>query len=546
VTTERPRRRRWWAISALLFLGLLTTGAIVLALRIPYSADGLRARVVSTLADRLDAEVELGRLELHVAPRLRIAGEQLLVSHKGRRDVPPLISVNAFSVGADVLGLWNRHVSSVALTGLAIHIPPDDDADTPAEARDDVARLPAGGDVERVGPGRQVVVDVVHAPDARLVVLRRDPSKPPRVWQMHDLRVESVGAHTAMPFESRLTNAVPPGTIETTGVFGPWHRANPGRTPVDGEFVFHDADLGVFKGISGRLSAHGTYGGTLERLDVRGETETPDFTVQVSGQPVSLKTKYHAIVDGTNGNTTLEQIDAAFLDTALVAKGGVYEVEGVKGREVKLAITMDRARIEDVMRLAVRTAKPPMLGALTLNTDFLLPPGDKDVVDKLRLDGRFSIKAGRFTDPEVQQKINEMSVRASGRLKQLLQADRRSSEGGAEGVGTTGGRPPNVVSDFEGRFRLADGTLHVPAVAFDIPGAAVRLSGRYRLDSETLSFAGNLYMDAKVSQTVSGWKSWLLRIADPLFRKNGRTVVPLKISGTRSKPRFSVDFGRVF
>jgi hypothetical protein len=198
------------------------------------------------------------------------------------------------------------------------------------------------------------------------------------------------------------------------------------------------------------------------------------------------------------------------------------------------------------MRLAMKTTTPPMLGALTLNTEFLLPPGDQDVVDKLRLDGRFSIKGGRFTDPEVQQKINEMSVRASGRLKQLLQGGRRPSNGGGEGVSTTGTRPPNVVSDFEGRFRLADGTLHLPAVAFDIPGAAVRLSGQYRLESETLFFAGNLYMDAKVSETVSGWKSWLLRIADPLFRKNGQTVVPLKISGTRSKPRFSVDFGRVF
>jgi hypothetical protein len=187
-----------------------------------------------------------------------------------------------------------------------------------------------------------------------------------------------------------------------------------------------------------------------------------------------------------------------------------------------------------------------MVGALQLTTQFYLPPGDRDVVDKLALDGRFSINEGRFTDAGVQQKINEMSLRASGKLRQARNDSRATGDRDSRGVATTGSGPPTVVSDFEGRFRLADGTLSLPSVAFDIPGAAVRLSGRYRLEAETLAFAGSLYMDARVSETVIGWKSWLLRIADPLFRKNGQTVVPLRITGTRDKPKFAVDFGRVF
>jgi hypothetical protein len=66
------------------------------------------------------------------------------------------------------------------------------------------------------------------------------------------------------------------------------------------------------------------------------------------------------------------------------------------------------------------------------------------------------------------------------------------------------------------------------------------------LEAETLNFSGNLYMNAKVSQTVSGWKSLLLKIVDPLFRKKGRTVVPIKISGPRGKPQFGIDPKRVF
>ena len=68
--------------------------------------------------------------------------------------------------------------------------------------------------------------------------------------------------------------------------------------------------------------------------------------------------------------------------------------------------------------------------------------------------------------------------------------------------------PASVVSDFKGQFELKDAVIRFPTLVFDIPGAAVRLTGSYPLRGETLAFSGNLYMDAKVSQTVTGWKSW--------------------------------------
>jgi hypothetical protein len=83
-------------------------------------------------------------------------------------------------------------------------------------------------------------------------------------------------------------------------------------------------------------------------------------------------------------------------------------------------------------------------------------------------------------------------------------------------------------------------------VTFDVPGALVELSGQYALMQETITFDGNLFMDAKISQTVTGFKSILLKGVDPLFRRNGRTVVPLTISGTRNDPQFGVNVRRVF
>jgi len=180
-----------------------------------------------------------------------------------------------------------------------------------------------------------------------------------------------------------------------------------------------------------------------------------------------------------------------------------------------------------VMRLAVKTTQPPMTGALRLGTKFDLPPGDQDVVEKLRLDGDFAIGGGRFTDASVQRKINEMSVRALG----------KTGDGEAA---------PKVASDFSGRFALGNGILTLERLTFNIPGAVVELKGQYALRRETLGFVGNLFMDAKVSEVTTGWKSVVLKAVDPLFRKNGRTAIPLKIHGTRNEPLFGIDVRRLF
>jgi len=101
-----------------------------------------------------------------------------------------------------------------------------------------------------------------------------------------------------------------------------------------------------------------------------------------------------------------------------------------------------------------------------------------------------------------------------------------------------------VGSNFDGRFALGNGRLALPTVTFDVPGALVELHGQYGMKREDIAFDGNLYMDAKISQTVTGFKSFLLKAVDPWFRRNGKTVVPLRISGSRADPKFGVDVGR--
>ncbi len=101
----------------------------------------------------------------------------------------------------------------------------------------------------------------------------------------------------------------------------------------------------------------------------------------------------------------------------------------------------------------------------------------------------------------------------------------------------------NVVSDFQGRFKLADGRLVLPELAFSVPGAKVELSGFYALKPETLEFKGQLLIDALVSDTVSGWKRWIMKPADTIFKRpgGGGSAIPIQIKGTRIDPKFGLD-----
>jgi len=288
VTSSGPAhhrtRRRIWLWAALGSGIFLLIALLAIASWVPFSSDTLRARVVATLADRLDAEVELQDLQLRVFPRFRADGIGLTIRHKSRHDVPPLISVKTLRVDANFIGLLRKHVAEITLNGLDIEIPPNRqdqsrDADAPEVA-------PPGGKL----PGSDVIFDHLRTIDARLAIIPSEKGKAPRVWDIHELDMRDVGFDRAMPFDATLTNAVPPGEIATKGSFGPWQREDPGTTALEGTFTFAHADLGVFKGISGTLSAHGEFGGQLGQLGIHGETDTPDFTLSVSGHPMPLHT----------------------------------------------------------------------------------------------------------------------------------------------------------------------------------------------------------------------------------------------------------------
>ena len=105
-------------------------------------------------------------------------------------------------------------------------------------------------------------------------------------------------------------------------------------------------------------------------------------------------------------------------------------------------------------------------------------------------------------------------------------------------------QPPVTVSENENSFTLDNGIITFSDLSFSIPGAAILLHGTYNLRGEDLDFDGQLRMKARLSQTVTGAKSFFLKAVDPFFRKDGKTQIPIKISGTRDKPSFGLDLHR--
>ena len=483
---------------------------------------GVRDRIVEALNDRFSSQVDLTALKAEIVPRPAVSGSGLTLRHEGRTDVPPLIAIDSFEASAGVMGLVRRpvYLRTIALEGLRIHVPV---GGLSAGRSDDG---PHEDHPEKPSP---ILIDTIESRAARLEIASGKPGRLPRIFEIHDLVMRDFGRPEGSRFEAGLTNPTPRGRVETTGIFGPWHADEPGLTPISGAYTFKDADMNVIKGIGGTLASIGSYKGALQRVEVNGQTEIPDFSIDIAGNQVPLRTRYSAVVDGTNGDTFLERVEATLHESLIIARGYVARTEDVKGRQISLDVEMDGARLEDLLRLAVKATTPPLVGRVDLHTKFLLPAGPEDVVDRLQLAGEFQLAEARFTNLNVQQKITTLSRRGRGQ---------ESDEGAAN---------ERVVSNMRGRFTLRDAVLSFSQLEFAVPGSVVQLSGTYHLRKEAMDFRGHLLTDATLADMTSGIKSLLARAAQPFFRRpGGGSKIPIKILGPRSKPEFGVDVGRVF
>jgi hypothetical protein len=547
--TETPVRRRarwpWWVGGGV--VALLATIAVVVDIVAHRTEPFVRQRIVQFLSERFHAHVELDSFHLSIGNTLQgewgiwgegrglriwppAEAEGLHVPYP-KPPVQPLIQLDEFHFHAPLHYKSGEpiHIRQIRIKGLDVRFPPHS-----SMQRSATKVLPGGASPAPANPSNaKFIIDSVDCTNARLALETDKPGKLPLEFLITRLRLKDVQSGEPMIFDAELHNPEPPGAIHTTGSFGPWIVVDPGSSAVRGDYTFNHADLSVFKGIAGILNSTGRFQGTIRNVTVDGKTDTPDFQLARSGHPMKLHTDFHALVDGTNGDTWLDPVDATLEGSHFTAKGHVVRVlkTGEDGRphsighDIALTVNVDRARIEDFLRLATSSALPILNGNIELKAQLHIPPGADPVSHRIGLNGQFVLDNASFSSVTVQKRIRELSLRGQG-MPDLLKSP------AAE----------NVTSHVAGDFSLMGGVLTIPSVTYRVPGADIHLHGTYRSEGESLDFTGTARMQATISEMVGGWKGALLKPADRFFKKNNAgTEIPIYIAGTRDHPQFGYN-----
>lgn len=580
---------RWVGAGLLVALVGLACVVAVLAHR---AEPFLRAQIVHGLQKRFHARVELD--SFHIALHSGLHGQWgVWAEGRGLRIWPsdkaeealgqderelaaevardkPLISVEEFHFHAPLQYKRDQPIviSVVQIQGLDILVPPK--ANPPANTGDVNAALnqsapdtskaaanAASGNTTK-GPSTDagilsdVLVVRVECERANLVMETNKPGKIPLGFAISHMVLTGITTKDPIGFDADLTNPRPLGEIHTTGTFGPWQADDPGMSAVNGDYRFDHADLSGFKGIAGTLNSTGHYQGTLRSIAVDGVTDTPNFELTKFGSPMTLHTSFHATVDGTDGDTWLDPVDATLGQSHFTLHGqvvrlkiadvqgsatnspdsGTSQAEAVSpfrgGHDIALNLNVDRARIEDFLRLTSHSGSPLLTGAVTVKAKLHIPPGQIPVQERLQLAGNFVLDKALFTSAKIQDRIEQLSLRGQGRPKDVKTTD-----------------PATIDSTMKSDFQMAGGVVTLQNLNYSVPGALIQLKGTYGMDGGALDFVGSAKLQATVSEMVGGWKGMLLKPADRFFKKNGAgTEVPIRVGGTREEPTFGIEFDR--
>jgi hypothetical protein len=511
------RHRIWvWIGGAVLVLGI--TALVTIQVLIRRAEPILRQRVTQALSKQLDSRVELGQLNVSVLNGLNVSGNDLRVFPNNpdivSKTKEPLIAIKRFEFHTRVSDLFQRpiHVGIVTVQGMAITIPPKRERKVSAPRR---LGMP------------QFVLDEMVCDDSYLLIENANPNKDPRLFQLKHIVLHGVGRDDApWDYDAILTNAIPPGEIHATGTFGPWSTESPGDSNVTGKYIFENANLDAIRGIGGMLHSRGSFQGQLNRIDIQGAVDVPNFSLDTPNRPLPLSTTYTATVDGTSGDTYLHAVNATLLHSAFTCSGSIVNEKG-KGHIIDIDVDVPSGRIQDFLALAVKAQPSAMTGSIQTKAKLHIRPGKERVTEKLTMKGSFALHQIHFTNPEIEDKVDMMSLRAQGKP--------HDAKPGA----------PDVHSQMTGHFDTQAGKMRFSELDYELPGASVTLAGLYALDGGHFDFTGHVKTKAGISHMVDSiWKSILLKPIDPFFRKDGAGAdIPVEISGTGDKPHVGLKLG---
>jgi hypothetical protein len=520
------KRILMWVGAFVVVLALAIGGLLFYISRQMGSLDAvLRQRAIEYLSNRFDAEVELREIHVRlphynlfssVLHRGRgllavVEGGGLLVRYHQRTDLPPMFRIDSFraSIGFEGLFMPSRRVAGLRIDGMEINIPP-------REERPKSNGAPGKGPVA-------LSFGEARIQNLRLVILPKVASKEPLEFQIRNIHLDAAD-EGQVRYQADLFNPKPPGQIVSQGMFGPWEKDDPGGTPLSGNYDFDHADLSIFPAIAGILHSTGTFSGELSTITAKGQATVPDFRLKRANNPVNLQTSFEVLVDGTNGNTELKPVNAILGSTAFTTSGAILKQHGQTKRSIDLKVHMKQGEVADLLTLAM-AGRPMLKGKINFDAAIQVPPISGKVKEKLIVDGTFGVSDGLFLKSKIRQRLDGLSRRAQGEPNDLQIED--------------------VMTELAGTLHIDDAEVTFPSLNFSVPGARVALMGSYDMNQGNINFDGSASLDAKISQTLTGWKRILVKPFDPLFARNGAgTFLPIEIRGDSKNPKFSVPIGK--
>jgi hypothetical protein len=516
-TSTKPhtsRRLAKWIAAG--FLAAIATLLIIAAVLARRAAPTLKTCITETLRASFHGRVDLENLDISGWRGFEVTGDHLRI-YQAADAQQPLVALRHFEFHAPLIGLLFQpmHVSEVKIDGLEINIPPP--TARPAVTTSSLA--------EKSGGHMDIVVDELVCDNSQLIIGNANPDKGPKTFVLRHIELHNVSRREPWRYQASLTNPIPRGEIQASGSFGPWQPDSPADTAVTGNYKFQHADLGTIKGIGGILSSTGQFQGKLDRIEIEGTTDTPDFSVDTANLPSPLHTRFHAIVDGITGDTYLQPVEATLRGSHFTTSGAVTDVKGM-GHTIDLDVDVPAGRLQDFLDLVVATKPPVLTASIGAKAKLHIRAGKERVVEKLSIQGRFTLRGMHFTNPEVQDKVDMLSLRAQG--------EPEKAKPGAEDVSQV----------MRGTFSLQDGSIRFNNLVYTLPGVQVDLAGMYSLDGQVFDFRGHVLTQAPLSKMVqSRWASLALKAISPFFHgPHGGADIPVRISGTRAAPKFGLDF----
>ncbi|MGH9530319.1 MAG: AsmA-like C-terminal region-containing protein [Terriglobales bacterium] len=488
---------------------IATVAGILFAVRWPFR----ESAIIQDLEEAGSGKVEIRNFRQTYFPHPGCIAEG--VTYRLGANAPPFATFEKLTIQSNLLGLLGSHIRRIRADGLHVYVPPK-------------------GSKQFNGlNSASTQIDEINIYNAILDVPRREAGKPAVQFGIYELILEPASATRAMHFSARLSNPEPPGEIVAAGSFGPWLGV---KTPVTGDYTLENANLGAFRGISGILSSQGTFSGILQHINVAGKINIPGFEVTNSEHPVALNSEFSAYVDGINGDTFLNQVSSEFLKTTVASSGKIAATPGRKGKTATIDLEARNGRIEDILRMFTKEARPPMAGEVSFKGKAVLPPGTARFLRKIEMAGDFGISDSNFTRPSTQEKVNQLSQNAQTELR-----EHAKSTGGKKEIAPQ--TPPPVLSDLRGHVALKNGTATFSNLSFYIPGAHAKMHGTYNLISDKIDMHGTLKMDSDLSDTAHGAKALILKVLDPFFKKKrgAGSDIPVKVSGDYHHPSFGMD-----